>query len=290
MASLSVLNAQSSSMTRYLQEIQQVPFLSQGEERELAYRWRDYHDLEAAHKLVSAHLRLVAKIAARYRGYQLPIGDLISEGNIGLMQAVKRFDPDRGCRFSTYAIWWIRAAMQEYILHSWSMVKIGTTGAQKKLFFNLRKLKSRMGVVDDGDLKPEQACKIAQILNVPEMEVISMDRRLASPDYSLNISVRSDSEDDWQSRLIDETTNQEATTAEQEEITGRKVLLPAALKALGERERQILIERRLKDSPLTLEVLAQQHGISRERVRQIELRAFQKLQKTMTAAMTKTAA
>jgi RNA polymerase sigma-32 factor len=271
------------NLTRYLQEIRKFPMLSAEEELELSRRWRDNQDMEAAHKLVTSHLRLVAKIAMGYRGYGLPVGELISEGNVGMMQAVKRFDPDRGFRLATYAMWWIRAAIQEYILHSWSLVKMGTTAAQKKLFFNLRRLKGQMQAIDDGDLKPEQVAKIAHALDVPEQDVISMNRRLSAPDHSLNAPVRSDSEGEWQDWLVDDTESQESAIAEREELSGRKALLNSALKTLNERERHILIERRLKDNPTTLEDLSQQYGISRERVRQIEVRAFEKLQRSMHA-------
>jgi RNA polymerase sigma-32 factor len=239
--------------------------------------------MEAAHKLVTSHLRLVAKIAMGYRGYGLPVGELISEGNVGMMQAVKRFDPDRGFRLATYAMWWIRAAIQEYILHSWSLVKMGTTAAQKKLFFNLRRLKGQMQAIDDGDLQPEQVAKIAHALDVPEQDVVSMNRRLSAPDHSLNAPVRADSEGEWQDWLVDESESQETAIADREELSGRKALLSGALKTLNDRERHILIERRLKDNPTTLEELSQQYGISRERVRQIEVRAFEKLQKAMHA-------
>jgi RNA polymerase sigma-32 factor len=269
------------NLTRYLQEIRKFPMLAPEEELRLALAWRNNEDLEAAHKLVTSHLRLVAKIALGYRGYGLPVGELISEGNVGMMQAVKRFDPDRGFRLATYAMWWIRAAIQEYILHSWSLVKMGTTAAQKKLFFNLRRLKGQMQAIEDGDLQPEQVAKIAHMLAVPEQDVINMNRRLAAPDHSLNAPVRADSEGEWQDWLVDEGESQETTIAEQEEMTGRKTLLANALKTLNERERHILIERRLKDNPTTLEDLSQQYNISRERVRQIEVRAFEKLQKSM---------
>jgi RNA polymerase sigma-32 factor len=277
------------SLSRYLREIQKFPMLTAEEELELVRRWRDDQDVEAAHKLVTSHMRLVVRIATGYRGYGLPVGELISEGNVGMMQAVKRFDPDRGFRLATYAMWWIRAAIQEYVLHSWSLVKMGTTSAQKKLFFNLRRLKSQMRAIDDGDLKPEQVRKIAEMLDVPERDVISMNRRLAAPDHSLNVPVRSDSEGEWQDWLVDEAESQETTIADQQELTRRKALLPSALKTLRERERQILIERRLKDNPITLEELSQQYGISRERVRQIEVHAFKKLQKTMKTGMIETA-
>ncbi|MDE2197454.1 MAG: RNA polymerase sigma factor RpoH [Rhodospirillales bacterium] len=269
------------NLTRYLQEIRKFPMLTPEEELALSRRWRDHEDMPAAHKLVTSHLRLVAKIAMGYRGYGLPVGELISEGNVGMMQAVKRFDPDRGFRLATYAMWWIRAAIQEYILHSWSLVKMGTTAAQKKLFFNLRRLKGQMQAIDDGDLRPEQVAKIAHALAVPEQDVVNMNRRLSAPDHSLNAPVRADSEGEWQDWLVDEGDSQETALAEREELSGRKTLLAGALKSLNERERHILIERRLKDNPTTLEDLSQQYGISRERVRQIEVRAFEKLQKAM---------
>ena len=255
--------------------------LTSEEELELSRRWRDKEDMPAAHRLVTSHLRLVAKIAMGYRGYGLPVGELISEGNVGMMQAVKRFDPDRGFRLATYAMWWIRAAIQEYILHSWSLVKMGTTAAQKKLFFNLRRLKGQMQAIDDGDLHPEQVTVIATKLAVPEQDVINMNRRLAFPDHSLNAPLRADSEGEWQDWLVDESDSQEDVLAEREELSGRQALLKGALTSLNERERHILIERRLKDNPTTLEDLSQQYNISRERVRQIEVRAFEKLQKAM---------
>lgn len=269
------------NLSRYLQEIRKFPMLSPEEELALAKRWKEEGDEKAAHKLVTSHLRLVAKIAMGYRGYGLPVGELISEGNVGMMQAVKRFDPDRGFRLATYAMWWIRAAIQEYILHSWSLVKMGTTAAQKKLFFNLRRLKAQMSALEDGDLQDEQVAKIARTLQVPEQDVVSMNRRLASPDHSLNAPVRADSEGEWQDWLVDEQETQESELAEREDMTNRRALLGEALKTLNERERHILIERRLKDEPTTLEELSQQYGISRERVRQIEVRAFEKLQKSM---------
>jgi RNA polymerase sigma-32 factor len=271
------------SLTRYMQEIRKFPMLSHEEEERLARAWRDQGDNKAAHTLVNAHLRLVAKIAMGYRGYGLPVGELISEGNVGMMQAVKRFDPDRGFRLSTYAMWWIRAAIQEYILHSWSLVKMGTTAAQKKLFFNLRRLKGQMQAIEDGDLKPEQVTKIANLLAVPEQDVVNMNRRLSSPDNSLNAPIKMDGEGEWQDWLVDESDSQETEMADREELTGRKALLATALKTLSERERHILVERRLKDNPTTLEELSQHYNISRERVRQIEVRAFEKLQKSMKA-------
>jgi len=280
-----VLNiAPEGNLSRYLQEIRKFPMLSPEEELSLAHRWRDQQDMDAAHKLVTSHLRLVAKIAMGYRGYGLPVGELISEGNVGMMQAVKRFDPDRGFRLATYAMWWIRAAIQEYILHSWSLVKMGTTAAQKKLFFNLRRLKGQMQAIDDGDLQPEQVAKIARVLDVPEQDVISMNRRLGSPDHSLNAPLRQDGDGEWQDWLVDESDNQEIRLAENEELGKRKHLLKDAMGALNDRERRILTARRLQDEPITLEDLSQEYGISRERVRQIEVRAFEKLQKSIKHA------
>jgi RNA polymerase sigma-32 factor len=257
--------------------------LTPQEELLLARRWRDTQDIEAAHRLVTSHLRLVAKIAMGYRGYGLPVSELISEGNTGMVQAVKRFDPERGFRLATYAIWWIRAAIQEYVLHSWSLVKMGTTSAQKKLFFNLRGLKGQMQAIDGGDLQPEQVARIADMLDVPENDVVSMNRRLATPDHSLNAPLFLDSEGEWQDWLVDDSENQETSLAEQEELSGRKTLLAGALKVLNERERHIINERRLKDNPARLEELSEHYHISRERVRQIEVRAFEKLQKAMKA-------
>jgi RNA polymerase sigma-32 factor len=282
MASSSVIPiAPEGNLSRYLQEIRKFPMLSPEEELDLAKRWKESGDERAAHKLVTSHLRLVAKIAMGYRGYGLPVGELISEGNVGMMQAVKRFDPDRGFRLATYAMWWIRAAIQEYILHSWSLVKMGTTAAQKKLFFNLRRLKAQMSALEEGDLQSEQVEKIARVLQVPEQDVVSMNRRLASPDHSLNAPVRADSEGEWQDWLVDEQETQESELSDREDLSNRRMLLGEALKTLNERERHILIERRLKDEPTTLEELSQQYNISRERVRQIEVRAFEKLQKSM---------
>jgi RNA polymerase sigma-32 factor len=277
------LIAPEGNLSRYLQEIRTFPLLTPEEELELARRWRDDQDVKAAHKLVTSHLRLVAKIAMNYRGYGLPVGELISEGNVGMMQAVKRFDPDRGFRLATYAMWWIRAAIKEYILHSCSLVKMGTTAAQKKLFFNLRRLKSQIQAHEAGDLEPEHVSEIARKLGVPERDVIGMNRRLAAPDYSLNVPVRADSEGEWQDWLADERETQDNTLAEREEMASRKVRLADAWKLLNDRERHIMTERRLKDNPATLEELAHHYGISRERVRQIEARAFRKLQKGMSA-------
>jgi RNA polymerase sigma-32 factor len=277
-----------SSLSRYLQEIRRFPMLAPDEEFMLGKRWKEHGDVDAAHKLVTSHLRLVAKIAMGYRGYGLPLSELISEGNVGMMQAVKRFDPDRGFRLATYAMWWIRAAIQEYILHSWSLVKMGTTAAQKKLFFNLRKLKGQMRAIDEGDLSPEQVNKIATTLDVPESDVISMNRRLSSPDHSLNAPLRADSDGgEWQDWLVDETDNQEIRMAESEELGRRQSLLKDAMTTLNDRERRILTARRLQDDPVTLEDLSQEYGISRERVRQIEVRAFEKLQKNIRNAALK---
>ena len=273
-----------SNLSRYLQEIRRFPMLEPDEEFMLAKRWREDEDVDSAHRLVTSHLRLVAKIAMGYRGYGLPLSELISEGNVGMMQAVKRFDPDRGFRLATYAMWWIRAAIQEYILHSWSLVKMGTTAAQKKLFFNLRRLKGQMQAIEDGDLSPEIVTKIATQLDVPEQDVINMNRRLASPDHSLNAPLRSDSEGEWQDWLVDDEENQEIKLADREELTKRRRLLKNALKHLNEREHHILMERRLRENPTTLEDLSQEYGISRERVRQIEVRAFEKLQKAIRNA------
>ncbi len=270
-----------SNLSRYLQEIRKFPMLGQEEEYMLARRWRDTGDTEAAHKLVTSHLRLVAKIAMGYRGYGLPMAELISEGNVGMMQAVKRFDPEKGFRLATYAMWWIRAAIQEYILHSWSLVKMGTTAAQKKLFFNLRKLKGQMQAIDDGDLGPEQVNEVAESLEVSEQDVINMNRRLTAPDHSLNAPLRPDGDGEWQDWLVEEGQNQEHRLGEQEEYSQRQHMLHAALEVLNERERHILTERRLKEEPTTLEELSQDYGISRERVRQIEVRAFEKLQRAV---------
>ncbi|WP_297491429.1 RNA polymerase sigma factor RpoH [Acidocella sp.] len=281
MASTMTSMAPDASLTRYMQEIRQYPMLAHEEEERLARAWRDNGDHNAAHTLVKSHLRLVAKIAMGYRGYGLPVSELISEGNVGMMQAVKRFDPDRGFRLSTYAMWWIRAAIQEYILHSWSLVKMGTTAAQKKLFFNLRRLKGQMQAIDEGDLQPEQVARIAHLLDVPEVDVVNMNRRLSSADNSLNAPIKMDGEGEWQDWLVDTAESQETVLGDREELTGRKALLATAMKTLTERERHIMSERRLKDNPTTLEDLSQQYNISRERVRQIEVRAFEKLQKAM---------
>jgi len=281
----SLTMAPEGNLSRYLQEIRKFPMLGPEEEYVLAKRFREEGDRDSANRLVTSHLRLVAKIAMGYRGYGLPIGELISEGNVGMMQAVKRFDPERGFRLATYAMWWIRAAIQEYILHSWSLVKMGTTAAQKKLFFNLRKLKGQMQAIEEGDLSPENVTKIAQELDVTEADVVSMNRRLSSPDHSLNAPVRTDGEGEWQDWLVDERDDQETELAEREELGNRRHLLAHALTGLNERERHILTQRRLLENPVTLEDLSQQYGISRERVRQIEVRAFEKLQKSMKNAI-----
>jgi len=273
-----------SNLARYLAEIRQFPMLEQSEEFMLAKRWQEHQDTEAAHKMVTSHLRLVAKIAMGYRGYGLPMSEVISEGNVGLMQAVKRFDPDKGFRLATYAMWWIRAAIQEYILHSWSLVKIGTTAAQKKLFFNLRRVKGQLKALEEGDLHPDTVKEIATRLNVPESDVVDMNRRLAAPDHSLNAPVRMDGEGEWQEWLVDEGDSQETLLAESQEFGRRQKLLDRALKLLNPRERRILSERRLKDEPTTLEDLSKEFGISRERVRQIEVRAFDKVQRAIRNA------
>jgi RNA polymerase sigma-32 factor len=272
-------------LQRYLSEIRKFPMLDKDEEFMLAKRWQGHQDSQAAHKLVTSHLRLVAKIAMGYRGYGLPIGEVISEGNVGLMQAVKKFDPDKGFRLATYAMWWIRAAIQEYILRSWSLVKMGTTAAQKKLFFNLRRLKGEMAALEEGDLKPDHVKTIAHKLAVTEDDVVQMNRRLSGGDASLNAPIASDSENEWQDWLSDDAQeSQETTLARTEEFGARMELLQAAMTDLTERERHIIEERRLKDEPATLEDLSKEYGVSRERVRQIEVRAFEKLQKAMKRA------
>jgi RNA polymerase sigma-32 factor len=282
--SLSVMSPDG-GLSRYLTEIRKFPMLPKDEEFMLAQRWKEHQDSAAAHKMVTSHLRLVAKIAMGYRGYGLPIGEVISEGNVGLMQAVKKFEPDKGFRLATYAMWWIRASIQEYILRSWSLVKMGTTAAQKKLFFNLRKAKSQIEAFQDGDLRPDQVSAIATKLGVLDSEVISMNRRLSGPDASLNAPLRADGESEWQDWLADDDqVSQETVVAENEEKSLRMSLLEEAMVELTDRERHILTERRLKDDPTTLEELAAQYGVSRERVRQIEVRAFEKLQKTMREA------
>ena len=276
-------------LSRYLEEIRRFPMLSHEEEYMLARRWREHDDIGAAHKLVTSHLRLVAKIAMGYRGYGLPVNELISEGNVGMMQAVKRFEPDRGFRLATYAMWWIRAAIQEYILRSWSLVKMGTTAAQKKLFFNLRKLKGQLQAIDDGDLPHETVTEIARRLAVPEAEVISMNQRMASGDHSLNAPLRVDGDGEWIDWLVDQEDDPEEQYSEVEELTQRRALLQDAMGALNERERHIFMERRLNDAPKTLEELSQVYGVSRERVRQIEVRAFEKVQKAVRESLSEQA-
>ncbi len=271
-------------LTRYLEEIRQFPMLEPQQEYMLAKSWREHGDRDAAHQLVTSHLRLVARIAMGYRGYGLPIGEVISEGNVGLMQAVKRFDPDKGFRLATYAMWWIRAAIQEYILRSWSLVKMGTTAAQKKLFFNLRKIKGQLKALEEGDLRPDQVKRIATQLGVTEEDVVSMNRRLAG-DSSLNAPVRNDAESgEWLDWLVDETVDQETALAESEERNQRRGMLNDALKGLNARERRVFEARRLAEDPLTLEELSAEFGVSRERIRQIEVRAFEKVQKAVTKA------
>ena len=284
-------------LSRYLEEIRKFPMLEPQAEYMLAKSWREHGDRDAAHQLVTSHLRLVARIAMGYRGYGLPIGEVISEGNVGLMQAVKRFDPDKGFRLATYAMWWIRASIQEYILRSWSLVKMGTTASQKKLFFNLRKIKGQLKALDEGDLRPdqvkaldegdlrpEQVKQIATRLGVPEEDVVSMNRRLAG-DSSLNAPVRNDSETgEWQDWLVDDTTDQETALADSQEFERRRELLGEALQTLNEREKRIFMARRLAENPLTLEELSSEFGVSRERIRQIEVRAFEKVQKAVQKA------
>jgi RNA polymerase sigma-32 factor len=275
----------SAGTTRYLEEIRRFPMLEADEESVLAKRWREHGDADAAHKLVTSHLRLVAKIAVGYRGYGLPISEVISEGNVGLMQAAKRFDPQKGFRFATYAMWWIKAAIQEYILRSWSLVKMGTTANQKKLFFNLRKAKSKISALEEGDLRPDQVKLIAKRLGVTEQDVVDMNRRLGG-DVSLNAPIRDDGDSgEWQDWLVDEASDQESRLAESEQLEHRKKALGEALCVLGQRERRIFEARQLADDPMTLEDLAVEFGVSRERVRQIEVRAFQKVQRTVQIAI-----
>jgi RNA polymerase sigma-32 factor len=270
-------------LNRYMQEIRKFPLLEPEEEYMLAKRWVEEQDTEAAHKMVTSHLRLAAKLAMGYRGYGLPVAEVISEANVGLMQAVKRFDPEKGFRLATYAMWWIRASIQEYILRSWSLVKLGTTSAQKKLFFNLRKAKARIGALEDGDLRPEVVKKIAHDLGVSEQDVISMNRRMSGGDASLNATVGSDGEGSmqWQDWLEDESADQAGDYEARDELEARRELLTKAMDVLNERERDILTQRRLSEETVTLEDLSTQYGVSRERIRQIEVRAFEKLQKRM---------
>ncbi|MBV1704234.1 MAG: RNA polymerase sigma factor RpoH [Hyphomicrobiales bacterium] len=289
MASALPILAGESGLTRYLSEIKRFPMLAPEEEYMLAKRWREHGDRDAAQKLITSHLRLVAKIAMGYRGYGLPIGEVISEGNVGLMQAVKRFEPERGFRLATYAMWWIRASIQEYILRSWSLVKMGTTASQKKLFFNLRKAKSQISALDDGDLRPDQVATIARKLSVSERDVIDMNRRLGG-DASLNAPLREEGEGEWQDFLADDQTSQETALADREEAQNRHVALEGALGVLNERERRIFEARRLAEDPATLEDLSSEFGVSRERVRQIEVRAFEKVQAAVKAGMARIAA
>ncbi len=283
--SLPRVSAGDNGLSRYLEEIRKFPMLEPDEEYMLAKRYQEHADTDAAHKLVTSHLRLVAKIAMGYRGYGLPIGEVVSEGNVGLMQAVKKFDPERGFRLATYAMWWIKAAIQEYVLRSWSLVKMGTTANQKRLFFNLRKAKSRIQAIDDGDLRPEQVKQIATQLGVSEEEVISMNRRL-SGDASLNAPIRATEGEsgEWQDWLVDDHENAEQVMIKQDELESRRELLKDALADLNDRERRVFLARRLEENPSTLEDLSQEFGISRERVRQIEVRAFEKVQKAVKAA------
>jgi RNA polymerase sigma-32 factor len=281
---LPVVASGSAGLSRYLEEIRRFPMLAPDEEFMLAKRWQEHEDTEAAHKLVTSHLRLVGRIAMGYRGYGLPMGEVISEGNVGLMQAVKRFDPDKGFRLATYAMWWIRASIQEYILRSWSLVKMGTTASQKKLFFNLRRVKGQIQALEEGELKPDQIKAIATKLGVSEEDVVSMNRRL-SGDASLNAPVRADADSgEWQDWLVDETPDQEEQLAESEELALRRNMLGSALQTLTDRERQIFEARRLRDEPATLEDLSVEFGVSRERIRQIEVRAFEKVRRAMQKA------
>ena len=270
------------NLSIYLQEIKKFPILSAEEEYMLAKRYKEHGDTEAAHKLVTSHLRLVAKIAMGYRGYGLPVTDLISEGNVGIMQAVKKFDPERGFRLATYAMWWIRAQIQEYVLHSWSLVKIGTTAAQKKLFFNLKKLKNQLSSIDTGNLSPENAREIASRLNVKEAEVFDMDNRLFSGDQSLNVQVGEEGDTEWQDMLVDSKDTQDNILANSNELSFRKKIFEQALEVLNDREKEIISLRKLKDKPVKLEELSKKFNISRERVRQIEEKAFEKLQKQVS--------
>jgi RNA polymerase sigma-32 factor len=279
-AALPIVTAEG-GLSHYLEQIRRFPMLEPKEEYMLAKRWREHGDRDAAHKLVTSHLRLVAKIAMGYRGYGLPISEVVSEGNVGLMQAVKRFEPDKGFRLATYAMWWIKASIQEYILRSWSLVKMGTTANQKKLFFNLRKAKSKISALQEGDLRPDQVKLIAQRLGVTEQDVVDMNRRLGG-DASLNAPIRDDGDSgEWQDWLADDTASQETVMAEHEELDNRRQALSSALEVLNDRERRIFEARRLADDPVTLEELAEEFGVSRERVRQIEVRAFEKVQKAV---------
>lgn len=268
-------------VSKFLRDIRKFPLLTSKEENELANDWVKNRNFEAAHKLVNSHLRLVVKIAMGFRGYGLPLNELIAEGNVGMIQSLERFDPSKGFRLSTYAMWWIRASIQEYILHSWSMVKIGTTASQKKLFFNLRSLKGKLKALEDGDLQPELVTEISERLNVSENDVIDMNRRLSGHDHSLNSPLSADTEGEWINWIVDERDSHENSLIQNDELDKRRKILELALQNLNERERQILIKRRLIDDPLTLEELSKSFGISRERVRQVEVRAFEKLQKVV---------
>jgi len=286
MASLAIALSPEQGLSRYLSEIRKFPLLEKNEEFMLAKRWAEHQDSEAAEKMVTSHLRLVAKIAMGYRGYGLPMGEVISEGNVGLMQAVKKFDPDKGFRLATYAMWWIRAAIQEYILRSWSLVKLGTTAAQKKLFSNLRRLKGEISAMEEGDLRPENVAEISKRLGVTEDEVTSMNRRMsAGGDASLNAPIGGmDGEAEWQDWIADDSPGQAEVMANNDEFSARMSLLERAMESLNERERHIITERRLKEEPTTLEDLSAEYNVSRERIRQIEVRAFEKLQKAMREA------
>ena len=275
------ISVDQNDISRYLREIQKFPILTHESEIKLSNEWRNSRSSSAAHQLINSHLRLVVKLAMKYRGYGLQLSELISEGNLGLIQSLERFDPDKGFRLSTYAMWWIRASIQEYILHSWSLVKIGTTAAQKKLFFNLRSLKGQLKALDDGDLPPELVTEIAERLDVAENEVVDMNRRLAGHDHSLNNPYSADNEDEWINGIQDERDNHENNFIQRDELLKRKDMLMIALKNLDERERRILTQRRLVDDPLTLDELSKSFGISRERVRQVEVRAFEKLRKVV---------
>ena len=275
------ISVDQNDISRYLREIQKFPILSHDNEIKLANQWIKSRSSSAAHQLINSHLRLVVKIAMKYRGYGLQLSELISEGNLGLIQSLERFDPSKGFRLSTYAMWWIRASIQEYILHSWSLVKIGTTAAQKKLFFNLRSLKGKLKALDDGDLPPELVTEIAERLDVAENEVVDMNRRLAGHDHSLNNPYSADNEDEWINGIQDERDSHENAFIQKDELLKRKDMLMIALKNLDERERRILTQRRLVDDPLTLDELSKSFGISRERVRQVEVRAFEKLRKVV---------
>jgi RNA polymerase sigma-32 factor len=284
--SLPAIASGEASLSRYLQEIRQFPMLAPEEEYMLGKRWKEHGDTDAAHRLITSHLRLVAKIAMGYRGYGLPIGEVISEGNIGLMQAVKKFEPDKGFKLATYAMWWIKASIQEFILRSWSLVKMGTTANQKKLFFNLRKIKGQIQAVEEGDLRPDQVKFIAKKLGVQEDEVISMNRRLGG-DTSLNAPLKSDAESEWQDFLVDDTDNQEEILVQNEEAQMRNGMLKEALTKLTDRERRVIEARKLQDDPATLDDLSKEFDVSRERIRQIEVRAFEKLQKAVKNAAQK---